>query len=111
MCMCVYICFSFPKNENRRKKWLQAIPAHLIDIKSTFSGICSIHFLENCFKLDPSNKKKLYEDAIPTIFIKRIPLKEIQDCGNISGSVNFNIVDNIVDKVCLLYSSLCRIKL
>ncbi|XP_011306072.1 THAP domain-containing protein 1-like [Fopius arisanus] len=63
---------SFPKREESRKKWLEAIPpGKLRSTNLNYSSVCSKHFNESCFS-DCINTKtlrnSLKKDAVPTLF-------------------------------------------
>ena len=58
----------FPKNEERRQKWIQAV-CRKNWMPSQNSYICSVHFESKCVVIRPGKKgHRLYDDAVPTVF-------------------------------------------
>lgn len=67
----VYPCSSFPKDEKRRKKWIQFLKTpEFIPKRSTV--LCSYHFGEDCFDRTSKVKVRLLPTAIPTIEVDRL---------------------------------------
>ncbi|PAA56261.1 hypothetical protein BOX15_Mlig025972g2 [Macrostomum lignano] len=63
---------TFPKDKEIRKKWLIALRRKDFE-PSPSTQVCSMHFEESCFKEQfagflPSVKRRLYPNAVPSIF-------------------------------------------
>lgn len=58
--------FSFPKDENLKMKWLDAV-ARTDDFKTKNAGVCILHFDESAVKKNRINNT-LIKGAVPTIF-------------------------------------------
>lgn len=73
----IYIIFSFPKNEERRKLWLEAIPTLKLDRRvNNNTKICSVHFKPCAFeKFNNSCRNYLNKDAVPILFDNRTTLQ------------------------------------
>ncbi|XP_072747071.1 THAP domain-containing protein 1-like [Anoplolepis gracilipes] len=52
---------AFPKNENLRKRWLDAIGKTNVEVPAQ-SSLCSRHFSQSCF-----TDSNLMDDAVPTL--------------------------------------------
>ncbi|XP_055379180.1 uncharacterized protein LOC129610592 [Condylostylus longicornis] len=105
--------FQFPTDKRLRKAWINAIPRENW-VPSKHSAVCYLHFAEECFAKKPNKRRRLKDDAIPTIFnnypaclskillcntslkvVKReVPLKnddEINDFENFLSKIDENV--------------------
>lgn len=60
--------FSFPKNPNLRKKWIEICKLDNISVKPSYK-ICSNHFCENSYLPMFSKSKGLKPSAVPSFSI------------------------------------------
>lgn len=78
--------FNFPKNAERRKQWTQRVNIHNFHPDKHHSPVlCEDHFTRDCFSKNPEICKQLgiklflKDDAVPTIFYKKIPGKRTSE--------------------------------
>ena len=65
--------FTFPKNPERRARWLSALRRSDTGWSPDNCGVCELHFSEDDFFKDPRRKnerrrKFLNRDAVPSVF-------------------------------------------
>jgi hypothetical protein len=60
----MFFCFSFPKDVTERNKWFQSLGVEINSQRFTF--LCSDHFLSSDFYTEPSGRRRLKKDAMPT---------------------------------------------
>ena len=68
--------FKFPRDPVMQQKWVKQVQRTRAEWSgpNEHSVVCSVHFTDNCFEINLAEKfglekrKKLKEDAVPTIF-------------------------------------------
>ncbi|KAF9409395.1 hypothetical protein HW555_011219, partial [Spodoptera exigua] len=75
----------FPKKEQLRKKWLEAIGEENINPRHKDWYVCSLHFEESCFNRT-LDVMRLHDNCVPTEFL--IPKKQRQELSVLSESSN-----------------------
>lgn len=72
--------YGFPKDTDRRRKWLTQINSNLTITQNYNSRkLCVAHFEEEQFTRTKTGKLKLKADAVPTIFLHRPKSKRRKD--------------------------------